>query len=139
MLEGRLIQKLHGNERLPILFTDVVNRADIGMIQRRGLGFVLKAGECLRVTGNLVGKNLRARKRCSRVSSALYTTPIPPPPSFFSTMPQTCYGGNAGKSTPCVKVPLPCLTGRLLESGHTKLPEQEAPFVCQLLLNLPLG
>src|SRR2546422_1201577 len=30
------------------------------------------------------GRNLRATKRCSRVSSALYTTPIPPPPSFRS-------------------------------------------------------
>ena len=31
------------------------------------------------------GRNFRATKRSSRVSSALYTTPIPPPPSF-STM-----------------------------------------------------
>ena len=29
------IQKLHGDERLPIMLTNLVNRADVGMIQRR--------------------------------------------------------------------------------------------------------
>ena len=66
------VQKLHGDERLPVLLADVVNRADVGVVQcGRGLGFALKAGERLRVSGNLSGRNLRATKRCSRVSSAL--------------------------------------------------------------------
>src|SRR6266581_8509530 len=59
MLQSYSIQKLHGNERLAVLLADVVNRADVRMIQRRsGLRFALKAGEGLRVPGNIVGQEL---------------------------------------------------------------------------------
>src|SRR5208282_1698886 len=50
MLERLAVQKLHGNERLPVLLADIVNRANVGVIERRGgLGFALEAGQCLRV------------------------------------------------------------------------------------------
>src|SRR6266496_2835421 len=59
MLQSYSIQKLHGNERLAVLLADVVNRADVRMIQRRsGLRFALKAGEGLRLPGNIVGQEL---------------------------------------------------------------------------------
>jgi len=55
MFQGRAVQKLHGNESLPVLLADVVNRADVGVIQCRcGLGFALKAGERLRVACNVL-------------------------------------------------------------------------------------
>ena len=42
-----------------ILLADVVNRADVGVIQRgRGLGFALKTGKCLRIAGHLFGQKL---------------------------------------------------------------------------------
>jgi len=37
VLQRRAFQKLHRNERFPVLLTDVVDRADVGVIQgRRG-------------------------------------------------------------------------------------------------------
>jgi hypothetical protein len=56
MLQRHALQKLHSDERLPVLLANVVNRSDVWVIQYgRGLGLTLKAGECLRVTGNLLG------------------------------------------------------------------------------------
>ena len=59
MLQGLAVEKLHGDEGLAIFFADVVNGADVGMVQcGSGLGFALKAGERLRVAGNFIGKEL---------------------------------------------------------------------------------
>ena len=70
----------------PSLLVNFVDRADVGMVQgRSGLSFSLKAAERLRVFGHVVGQELESHERPSSISSALYTTPIPPPPSF-STM-----------------------------------------------------
>ena len=50
VLQGRAIEKLHHDERIPILLTDIVNHADVGMIERgSSLGFPLETRECLRV------------------------------------------------------------------------------------------
>ena len=66
------VQKLHGDERFPILLTDVKDHANIGVIQRGGgLGFALKTGEGLRVPGRFFRQELRATKRWRRMSSAL--------------------------------------------------------------------
>ena len=60
MLERHAIQKLHGDEGLPVLLANVVNGADVGMIQSRGrLGFALKARQSLRILGDIVGKELQ--------------------------------------------------------------------------------
>jgi hypothetical protein len=68
------------------MLTDLVNRADAGMIQRRGRPrFPPKSLERLLVAGDVIGRNLSATNRPSWVSSALYTTPMPPPPSFSTT------------------------------------------------------
>src|SRR5580698_6388882 len=53
------IQKFHGNEGFPILLANVMNRANIRMVQRGcRLGFTLKTGESLRVAGNVFRKEL---------------------------------------------------------------------------------
>jgi hypothetical protein len=59
VLEGGALKVFHGDERLSAIFADVVNRADVGMIERGGcLSFALKTGECLRITGNLFRQKL---------------------------------------------------------------------------------
>ena len=50
------VQKLHGDKRLIAMLANVVNRADVGMVEsRRGTSFTPKAFQCLRVSGNIVG------------------------------------------------------------------------------------
>ena len=44
-----------------------------------------KRARAWRSRANSSGRNFRATKRCKRASSALYTTPMPPPPSFSTT------------------------------------------------------
>ena len=53
------VQKLHGNEGLPVLIVNFINGADVRMVQCRGsFRFALKAGEGLRVSRNVVGQKL---------------------------------------------------------------------------------
>ena len=43
--KGLPFQKLHGDKGASVLFADIVNRADVGMVQRRGgLGLPLENG-----------------------------------------------------------------------------------------------
>jgi hypothetical protein len=52
---------LHRNKRLSILLADVVNGADVGVIEGRGgLGFALKAGKGLRIAGDIFRKKLES-------------------------------------------------------------------------------
>jgi hypothetical protein len=58
-LQCLAFQKFHGDEGLAILLADVVNRANVWVVQRgRGLGLLLKAGQSLRVAGQFVGQKL---------------------------------------------------------------------------------
>jgi hypothetical protein len=60
VLQRHPVQKLHGDEGLSVLVVDLINRADVGMVQcRRGLSFPLKAGQGLRIFGNLVRQELQ--------------------------------------------------------------------------------
>jgi hypothetical protein len=60
VLQRRTFQKLHGNERQPVLLANIVNRADVGMIKCRcGLRFALETGKCLRVSGDFVRQELQ--------------------------------------------------------------------------------
>ena len=55
----RAVQKLHHDERLAFLLADLVNRADVGVIQgRRGTSFPAEAFERLRVCGNTFRQEL---------------------------------------------------------------------------------
>src|ERR1700693_6512740 len=40
LFQRHAVQEFHGDERVPGVFADVINRADVGMIERRG-GFSL--------------------------------------------------------------------------------------------------
>ena len=63
MFQGYTIEKLHRDEGKAILFADVVNRANIGVVQgRSSLRLALKAGQGLRVAGNLIGQELQRHK-----------------------------------------------------------------------------
>ena len=67
------VQKLHGDERLAVLLANVVNGADVGMIQSGSrLSFALETGQGLRVAGNFVEAEISGRRNgARRVSSAL--------------------------------------------------------------------
>ena len=83
VLQSLAVQILHGDERAAIFRSDIVDSADIGMIQgRSGLRFALELASACGSLATSSGRNLRATNRCRRVSSALKTTPIPPPPIF---------------------------------------------------------
>ena len=56
MLERHAIQELHGDKCLAVVLADIVDRADVRVVQSRcRLRFSLKAGQRLRVAGNFVG------------------------------------------------------------------------------------
>src|SRR5215472_3802307 len=59
MLERLPFEILHDDEGLAFMLADLVNRADVRVVERRGgAAFALKAFECLRVRGNAVGQEL---------------------------------------------------------------------------------
>jgi hypothetical protein len=63
VLQRCTFQKLYGNERLPILLANIVNRADIGMVESRGgLRFAFETGQRLRVSGNLLRQELQRNR-----------------------------------------------------------------------------
>ena len=63
MLQGLAVEELHGDEGLAVGLTDIVNGADIGVIERGGgLGLALKPGQSLRVFGDFIGQELQRHK-----------------------------------------------------------------------------
>ena len=63
VLQGRAFQILHGDKRLAIFLADVIDRADIRMIQGRcRLRLPLKTAQSLRVLGYVIGKKLERHK-----------------------------------------------------------------------------
>src|ERR1035437_7767042 len=59
ILQRHPVQVLHGDERFPILFSDIKDHANIGVIQRGGsLGLALKSGKYLRVASNILRQEL---------------------------------------------------------------------------------
>jgi hypothetical protein len=63
MLQSHSLQKLHRDEGLPLLIANVINCADVRMIQcGRRLSLALKTGECLRVAGKILGQELKRNK-----------------------------------------------------------------------------
>ena len=57
------IKELHHDQRPAILLADIVDRAYVGVVQRRcGLGFSLKAGERLGVVGNVFRQEFKGHK-----------------------------------------------------------------------------
>src|SRR6516162_3713617 len=63
LTQGLPFQKLHGNEGLALVLTDIVNRANVGMIEGRGrLRFALETFESLAVLGQCLGQELERHK-----------------------------------------------------------------------------
>ena len=59
MLQRQPVQELHGNEVAALIFIDVVNRADVRVIQRRsGARFALESLDGNAVRGGTWGKEL---------------------------------------------------------------------------------
>jgi hypothetical protein len=59
VLQRHALQKFHGDERSPVLLSDVIDGADVGMIQcGSGLSFTLETGKCLRVSRNFIWQEL---------------------------------------------------------------------------------
>ena len=57
------IEILHGDKRLAVLLADVVNGADVGMVQRRSrLRLALKASEGLRISGHFIRQKFERDK-----------------------------------------------------------------------------
>src|SRR5262249_33665180 len=80
MLQRLPVPRLHGDNRPAVLLANVVDGANVRMVQRgSGLRFALNRASACGSRARLSGRNFRATKRCRRTSSALYTTPIPPP------------------------------------------------------------
>ncbi len=77
------LDQFHHQEVDAVVLADVVQRADVRMVQcGDGLGFALEARTELRVGQRVsVDRTLIATVRSRRVSRALYTSPIPPAPS----------------------------------------------------------
>ncbi len=60
VLQSHAIQEFHGDERLPVLLADVVNGADVGVIQRRSsLRLTLKPAKRLRIARHFVRQKLQ--------------------------------------------------------------------------------
>ena len=67
----------------PVVFAYFMNREDIGMVQSRsGAGFLLKTIQAISVRRKLLAENFIATFLPNFMSSARYTSPIPPAPSF---------------------------------------------------------
>src|ERR1700686_5886982 len=53
--EGLTFQQFHGNKGAAIGFVDLIDGADVWMIESRGsFGFTLKTAKCLRIPGNII-------------------------------------------------------------------------------------
>ena len=84
--QRRALQILHGDERSPVLLADVVDRADVWMVERRGgPGFALKAAQGLAITRQIVGDEL---ERHGTVQPRIFgfVHDAHPPPPIRSTM-----------------------------------------------------
>src|SRR5271167_2233944 len=67
MLQGKTVQKFHGDERAPTVFGNFVDGADVGMIQRRGgPGFTAKSLEHLWIFRDGVRKKFQCDKPAER-------------------------------------------------------------------------
>ena len=63
VFQGLAVEKFHGDEGFAIVFADVVNGADVGMIERgRGFGFATEAFEGLGIVGDVVGKEFQGNE-----------------------------------------------------------------------------
>jgi hypothetical protein len=85
-LQRLAVEEFHHKRDAPVLLADFAYGANVGMIQcGSDASLPPEAFEELGSWARSSGRNFNATERQSSVSSALYTTPIPPPPSFPTT------------------------------------------------------
>jgi hypothetical protein len=61
IFESLALKTFHGDEGFTIFFADVMDGADVGMVQRRGsFGFAAKAAEGLRIPGEVFGEKFKS-------------------------------------------------------------------------------
>ena len=67
MLKRRAVQELHGDECLAILFINLVNCADVGMVQSgSGFGLTLETAESLGIFSYIVREELQGNEAAAR-------------------------------------------------------------------------
>ena len=63
MLQRHAVEEFHGDEGPTVLLSDLVDGADVGMVQGRGrLGFALETGQRLGIFGHLIGKKFEGHE-----------------------------------------------------------------------------
>src|SRR5579859_3202202 len=63
VLQGDAVEELHGDERTAVFFTNVIDRANVGMIERGSrLCLALESRERLRVTSHIVRQEFQGNK-----------------------------------------------------------------------------
>ena len=92
VLQRAAIQEFHGDERFSIRLADVVNRADVGVIQRgSGLRFSLKARESLRVFRHIIGQEFQRNETVQpRVLSLVDDTHASAAEAFHNAVMRKC-------------------------------------------------
>ena len=76
------IHQFHGNVARAVHLPELINRDNVGMVERAGgTGFLLKARQASGCETRSMERVLMATSRSRRVSLARYTSPIPPAPS----------------------------------------------------------
>jgi hypothetical protein len=78
------IQKLHCDKRLLVALADLINRADVGMIQGRSRPrFPTKSFQRLRVISHIIGKELQSDEASKMGVLGLVNHTHPAPAEFF--------------------------------------------------------
>src|SRR5882724_6637688 len=108
MLQGHAVQKLHDQERMAVLLSDLIDRADVGMVEgRSSLSFSLETSQGLGVSGDLVRQKLQGNKTMESRILGLVNHTHPATADFLkdavvrdglANHAQECYGGSEGKS-----------------------------------------
>ena len=63
MLKRQAVQKLHGQEEMAVFLTNLMDRADIGMVKGgSGAGLTPETLQCLRILRDIVGKKFKGDK-----------------------------------------------------------------------------
>ena len=134
MLQRHAVQKLHGDEGLPVLLANVIDGADVGVVQSGcGLGFALEAGEGLRVVGNSFGQELQRDEAMQAHVFSLVDHPHSATAEFLhdpvmrdglSDHWRESYVCETGKSMKAVELAV-CQSSRWRNIPHTlKIPEK---------------
>ena len=84
VLESLALEQFHGDERPTLELSDVVNRADVGIVERRrGARLAAKPLDRLGVLGDVVGKKLERNIPAEPVVSGLVDHAHPTPAQLF--------------------------------------------------------